>query len=85
MISRTGEREELPRSPRGPCPPSALPSSPPISAGLEGASIHAADGAISKESVHGEFAPISLSEMVLVLGIIDKTPTVSQAHAASSA
>lgn len=25
MISRTGEREELPRSPRGPCPPSALP------------------------------------------------------------
>lgn len=57
MISRTGEREELPRSPRGPCPPSALPSSPPISAGLEGASIHAADGAISKERVHGEFAP----------------------------
>lgn len=56
---------------RGGLVPCALPFCPPISGRLEGASIHTTDGATFKESVHGEFAPISPSRMILVLGAAD--------------
>lgn len=47
----------------------------PVSERLEGASAPRADGAICKGSVHGEFAPISLSGRK-ILATFDGTPTV---------
>lgn len=76
VISRMGEQRRAAWESQGASPPSLPSSLLPVSGRLQGASEPRADGTICKGSVHGEFAPISLSELKTILATIDGTPTV---------